>query len=290
MNIGNLIPITPYLLIVVFILSALFKKNKWLVPAIVSFCFSSSPLLFKFIESDIAKQGHFIVGINIGMYASVVITVPLAIYGWILGNKISIAKSIVLSIIALVFNLSVVKTYQYAINKNTKLIKKEISFNCEKLPYHCAIKTKNLEKIPEFKKLGYDIEARDSMSRTPLWYALTNKEAVEKLLKNGAKPDSINIYGETPLATVLVINITPNIEIAQLLINHGANINRTVGFRKKISILNFAIVSKNIPAINFALKNRANPMIPDDYKKTPCQRLLSFSKEQIENLDSYCTQ
>lgn len=287
-NLLNLIPFSPYLLIIILVIRSFFKKEKFINSAILSICFSSIIFIFLTHKSYFISNPNFAIGLNVVIYASIAITIPLSIAGWVIGKKSSFTKTIVIGMIALLCNFSVLQMYMHVLNKNKNLLNQEAKIDCQKLAFHCAIKNNQLDKILELKKSGHDIEARDTLSHTPLWYAINNKNAVKILLENGANPDSFNIYGETPLAYSLVISLTPNLEIAQLLINHGADINRTVGFRKKISILNFAIVNNNINAINFALSNGAITDTPDDYKKTPCQRLKTFAKNQIKNIEKYC--
>ncbi len=278
----------PYFCIIILILWSVLKKEKFFLPSLLAFSFSLSPILFSFIEEDIRAAGNFTVGLKVGLYASIVGTVPLAIFGWYLGKKLTQKWTIILIVLGFFSNLSVVKAYQYMINKNSKLIQKEIVFDCNKLPYHCAIKNNKLDQIVALKKSGFDIEVRDSLSRTPLWYAVENEKAVQLLLENGAKADAFNIYGETPLAHSLVISLTPNFKIAKLLIESGAQINRSVGFRKPISILNFAIVSENYAAVNFALENGADPNVSDGYRRSACQRLEKIKSKITYDWKKIC--
>ncbi len=287
---ATIVPLLPYFLIAGLVLWSFFKKEKWLVPTFLSLSFSSAPLLFILVGEEANRYGNFQVGFEIGKYASVVATIPFAVFGWYLGKKLSIKWAIILSLAGFISNFGVVKVYQYLIKKNAEVLRKEVVFDCQKLPYHCAIKEQKFADIAKLKSLGFDINARDLNSRSALWYGIENEEAVKVLLDNGADPDSFNIYGETPLAFVLVISLRPNLNIAKMLLAHGAEINRSVGFRKKINILNFAIVNKNIEVINFILENGADAQNLDGYRKTPCQRLLKFSAGEIKNLDKYCPQ
>lgn len=282
------IPMLPYVLLTAMVLNAILKKDKWIMSAILGFSFSSGPLFFLLIKDDIDLLGSFNIGYRIGMYASITATLPLAFFGWHLGRRLSLKWSTLLSFIAVLTSLLVVKIYQVMIRTNIQNHKKEIVFDCSHLPYHCAIKGKRLDEIQILKQKGFDINARDPLSRSPLWYGVDNLEVVKVLLENGADPDSFNIYGETPLAYSLVISMRPNLDIARELMKHGALINRAVGFRKKITILNFAIVNKSIDVINFALENGADPNAVDDYKKTPCMRLEKFPSQSIKNLKKYC--
>lgn len=287
-EISNHFLLIPYYLLAILILWSFWKKDKWILSSLLGISFSSTPLFFIFLAKDIEHLKSFRIGLSVGIYASFVATIPILIFGWYLGKKVSNKVGALLFFVGLGLNLLVVKSYQYIVLKNAISLQKEIVFDCEKLPYHCAIRDNELHKIPLLKKSGADINAYDSLTRTPLWYGIKNEKAVEQLLLNGAKADSFNIYGETPLAYTLVISLTPNLNIAKMLISHGAEINRTVGYRKKISILNFAIVNENFDAINFALLNGANPTLDDGYRKTPCQRLLKLPKDKIKNLRKYC--
>lgn len=284
------IPMIPYFVIVGLILWSLWKKDKWVVPTFLALSFASAPLAFVLVGEEASRLGNFQVGFEIGKYASVVATVPFAVFGWYLGKKLSVRLALLLALIGVVLNLAVVKAYQSLIKKNAEILSKEITFDCQKLPFHCAIKENRFDDIATYKNAGHDINARDMSSRSALWYGIENEKAVQMLLSHGADPDSFNIYGETPLAYILVISLRPNLKIAEMLMKSGANINRTVGFRKKISILNFAVVNDNYDAINFALENGADPNFSDGYRKTPCQRLTKMPANKIRNLAKYCSE
>lgn len=285
-----IVPMLPYFLILILVIWSLVKKEKWFISAFLSLSFSCAPLLFVFVGEDAIKYGNFQVGFAIGKYASIVATIPFAVFGWYLGRKLSFRTAFVVATIGFISNFGVVKVYQYLIKRNSETLHKEVVLDCAKLPYHCAIRENKLDEIAKLKKAGFDINVRDFNSRSALWYGVNNAQAVKLLLESGADPDSFNIYGETPLAYSLVISLKPNLEIAKMLLAHGAQINRSVGFRKKINILNFAIVNKNLEVINFILENGADTQNLDGYRKTPCQRLVKFSPGEIKNLDKYCPQ
>lgn len=277
-----------YGLIAVLIAWSLWKKEKWLKSAILALSFSSGSLIFLFVREQLVQYGTFHIGFSVGMYASAFATIPLAAFGWFLGKKLNMRLTLLAAIIGIVLNFLVTQAYQYMIKISADVSKKEIVLDCRKLPYHCAIRDNRLEDISTIKKNGMNIEIRDSLSRSALWYGINNEEAVKLLLENGANPDGFNINSETPLTFVMVLSLKPNLKIAKLLIDHGAQINRTIGFRKKISILNFAIINNNIDVINFALENGADPNFVDGYRKSPCDRLKKMPAGQIKNLNKYC--
>ena len=279
----------PFALVVLLTVWSLIKKEKWVMPAFLGMTFSCGPLLFMAVREQLLRYGNFEVGFQAGMYASLVATLPLAAFGWFLGKKLSTRIAVALALLAIASNYAVVYSYQYMVMTNAEVLKAEVPFKCEETPYHCAIRDNRLGDIAELKKQGKDIEKRDFYSRSPLWYAISNEEAVRVLLENGANPDSFNLKNETPLAFVTVLSLKPNLRIAEMLIKHGANINRTIGFRKRISLLNLAIINGNPDVINFALENGADPNYIDQWKKSPCVRMWKMkNKEQIKNLDKYC--
>lgn len=278
----------PYALTALLLVWSLIKKEKWFLPTIMSLSFSSSTFFFMLVGEEASKQGHFQVGFSIGMYASLVATIPLAWFGWVLAKKFKPIFSAVMIVVALLFNYGVSHAYQYKIKQNALSLKTEVVFDCAKLPYHCAIRENQIEEIPKLKQNGFNIEARDSLSRSALWYGIENEHAVIALLESGANPDGFNMKQETPLGYVMVLSLKPNLNIAKLLIKYGANINRTIGFRKNISILNFAIINGHKDVILFALENGADTKYIDGYKKTACQRFLKMPKEQTLDYKKYC--
>lgn len=282
------IPLIPFYLVAVLIAWSLWKKEKWVASALLALSFSSGAIIFLFVREHSLRFENFEVGYSIGKYVSFVVTIPLAGFGWFLGKKLKMSLAFILATIALALNFSIAYAYQYMIKKNSETLKVQVVFDCAKVPYHCAIRDNKLADIPTLKKSGKDIEARDSLSRSALWYGINNVEAVKALLENGANPDSFNFKAETPLAYVLIMSFEPNMPVAHLLVKHGANINRTIGFRKKISILNAAIVNGKIEVVNFALENGADPNYVDGYRKSPCFRLRNLPSGQIPNLEKYC--
>jgi len=282
------IPLIPFYLVALLIAWSLWKKKKWLLPALLALSFSSVALIFLIVRDLAAIYGNAEIGFAIAMYASPTATIPLVGLGWFIGNKVSKRMGIIIAVMAILLNFFLAFAYRKMVNQNAEILKTTVDFDCSKVPYHCAIRDHRLADIPALKKSGMDIEAHDSSARTALWYGLNDEEAVRVLLENGANPDSFNSKSETPLIHVLVVSLKPNLAVGRLLLKHGAQINRTVGFRKKISILNFAIVNKNIEVINLLLENGADPLFKDGYRKDSCERLKQLPRDQIVNLKKYC--
>lgn len=282
------IPAIPFYLVAVLVGWSLLRKEKWFAPALISLSISSMAIVFLLVRDLTPRFGHVDVGFSIAMYASPAVTIPFVVFGWYLGKKVNLRSAVLISFAGLALNFLLAFVYQNMVKKNAETLKTVDTFDCTKLPYHCAIRDNRLADIPALKNTATNIEAHDSSSRSALWYGINNEAAVKVLLENGANPEGFNHKSETPLAYVLVISLNPNLSVARLLIKHGAKINRTIGFRKKISILNLAIINKNIDVINFALKNGADPHFVDGYKKDACQRLKKMPIDQIQNLKEYC--
>ena len=106
-------------------------------------------------------------------------------------------------------------------------------------------------------KEGADVNARDSLSRTPLHCLLLNKsvtlELVNCLIKNGAKINVRSDNNETPL-DYLFLNKSITIELVNCLIENGADI--TVKDKKnKVPFLYFMYnVAPNIEVAQHLLK------------------------------------
>ena len=285
-----MIPLVPFYLVAVLIAWSLYRKEKWLAPALLALSFSSIALVFLFVRDLTPRSGNVDIGFSVAMYASAAVTIPFGGFGWYLGKKLNMRLALLISIVGLCLNFLMAYAYQHLVKKNSESPKTIDIFDCSKLPYHCAIRDNRLADIPTFKNSEIDIDAHDSSSRTALWYGINNVEAVKVLLENGANPESFNYRSITPLGYVLVVSLNPNLPVARLLIKHGAQINRTIGFRKKISILNVAIINKNIDVINFALENGADPHFVDGFNKDACERLKKMPMDQIINLTKYCPQ
>jgi hypothetical protein len=282
------IPMVPFYLVALLVGWSLFRKEKWLAPTLLALSFSSLAVVCLFVRNLIPNLGHVDVVFSIAMYASPAVTISFVVFGWYLGKKVNLRTAIIVSIVGLSLNFLMAYAYQYMVRKNVEDFKTVETFDCSKLPFHCAIRDNRLSDIPALKNSGINIEEHDPSNRSALWYGINNESAVKVLLENGANPESFNQKSETPLAYVLVISFNPNLAVARLLIKHGAQINRTIGFRKKVSILNLAIINKNIDVINFALENGADSHFVDGYKKDACQRLKKMPMDQITNLKKHC--
>lgn len=79
-------------------------------------------------------------------------------------------------------------------------------------------------RVKEILGTDVDLNARDEMGSTALWWAATKGpvKLVELLLEKGANVDAKDNYGETPLMKAC---INSKIDIAKLLIEKGADVD-----------------------------------------------------------------
>jgi len=95
-------------------------------------------------------------------------------------------------------------------------------FEAERL--HRAARDGALSEISRLASEGFDIDAFDDLSRTPLHYAVEDEryQAAELLIELGADVNSHDeeMIGETPLSLAVQGNYS---EMVELLLKHGAN-------------------------------------------------------------------
>ena len=120
---------------------------------------------------------------------------------------------------------------------------------------------------------GADVHASDKKNNTPLHHAVSDGsvKGVKLLLAHGASANAQNIDGWTPLAlttehtrlpapnifSTKTISVPSCLEIAQTLINAGADINKTLNNGATPLIL--AVENKNIELAKLLVKHGANP-------------------------------
>jgi len=107
-------------------------------------------------------------------------------------------------------------------------------------------------------------------------------DLVEMLLEMGANTEIQNPRGETPLYLACSININ----IVELLLRYGAEINKIIRFGGD-TVLSKAISNENIKMIKLLLDNDANPNLGDDKNNTPLQVAASNRNDINTELRKY---
>lgn len=114
-----------------------------------------------------------------------------------------------------------------------------------------------------FKKLieaGADVDVQNNMKNTPLSVAVDHDEPklVRILIDAGADVDPKNIYKITPFMSAIEKD-NPNIEIAEMLLEHGANIDHQ-DINGQTALLR-VVLHGTRTGINFLMIHNANPFI-----------------------------
>ena len=91
-------------------------------------------------------------------------------------------------------------------------------------PLHCVASSGYVQFAQTLLDNGAKVNAQETNGYTPLYWA-ESKEMVKLLLKNGAKVNIRNAGGWTPLHIALMSPNHAKLEVVELLIQYGADVN-----------------------------------------------------------------
>lgn len=109
------------------------------------------------------------------------------------------------------------------------------------------------------------------------WYeAILNKDTatLSQMLDSGYDP---NVQDENGRTALMVAVIKKNIEIAKLLIQHGADLNKQDDIAE-LSALHFAVQSNSYELTKLLLENQAEVEIEDVNGNTPLSDAVFYSR------------
>jgi len=139
-------------------------------------------------------------------------------------------------------------------------------------PLHYACREGNIEIVEFLIKNGADVNIKNRYSTLyPLFEALCllNKRKtfliIKLLIDNGADINSVDSFGNTLLHHAVE---QENIDLIELLIALGCNINRTLRYDKD-TVLHYAYFQKNLNIISKLIESGANQNIFNIYNKIP---------------------
>jgi len=115
-------------------------------------------------------------------------------------------------------------------------------------------------------------DRRREFGATALHVACRNNkvDVIRVLLENGADPNSVDDFGQTPLIELMLMENDGNVSAAiELLLEHGADINAKDD--EDTTALMYACLSKNKNAVDVLLENRADIHLRDNTGKTALQ-------------------
>jgi len=115
-------------------------------------------------------------------------------------------------------------------------------------------------------------DRRREFGATALHVACRNNkvDVIRVLLENGADPNSVDDFGQTPLIELMLMENDGNVTAAiELLLEHGADINAKDS--EDTTALMFACLSNNKNAVDVLLENRADIHLRDFMGRTALQ-------------------
>ena len=255
-----------------------FKLGKNPSSLLLSLSLSSGAAVFFSIRQFGSWFGGADIGFGLLMMFSPIITLPLAIAGYHWGRSLKLEKAAWISLISLATWCGLALLYNTSVGLRERAFHQKSELNCQVLPYHCALREGRISDLARIRESSARLkglealEAQDGWGNTPLLAGIHQPEAARTLLSLGANPNAIGQDGAPPLALVLTETSTPQLDIAQLLLSRGAEVNRLYGRGKKMTLLNAAVTRKDEKVIEFLLSNGANPTIQDDYGMDACAR------------------
>lgn len=139
-----------------------------------------------------------------------------------------------------------------------------------------------IEKVKERLNNGENPNVETVHKHSPVYTAITmpehdmegkNKEMLILLLKAGAKPDSQDEDGRTPLH---ISAMYQNLDMIKILLKHGADVNKADSSGE--TAIMFAAYTGDLDVVQFLLKHGASPNI-----KTPYGSTLLTAAEESKN-------
>ncbi|XP_065072849.1 transient receptor potential channel pyrexia isoform X2 [Ochlerotatus camptorhynchus] len=133
-------------------------------------------------------------------------------------------------------------------------------------PLHCAASCGSIESIALLMTKGIDINAGIE-KHSALHYAVqrNSKQCVEFLLKNGADPNTPQVYTQTPLH---VAAANAYVECMELLLKYGADARSQYG-QKKITSLHLAASENYLDCVKLLIQSGADIDARNRDQQTP---------------------
>src|SRR5438552_75639 len=122
--------------------------------------------------------------------------------------------------------------------------------------------TRYIETVDLLLRAGAKPDTADDHGVTPLARACENTSVgvVEKLLEAGGDPNAAQTSGQTPL---MIAARTGNVQVVKALLAHGANVN-AVTTETTNSALMWAVAGRHPDVVRVLIEAQANVHVPTD--------------------------
>lgn len=168
-------------------------------------------------------------------------------------------------------------------------------------PLHAAARDGDLNGFKQSLLVCHQINSPDDKGKSLLYYAAQsfNDELTKLIFRAGAQPsqDEKNellriVTHQVPRTSMYVEKINQFSEsrknIIELLITHGADVNAVMDLDTGRTLLHEAVLHKDVAAIKFLLKHKANTHLADDCGLTPIDLAhLLQNQEVVETFDDH---
>ena len=147
---------------------------------------------------------------------------------------------------------------------------------------HMAVQIDNPNILSMCLKLGSDVNALNNDDETPIFYAIRAGiyNNVLKLINNRANIDQNNINGETPFI-ISCLTDKRSINIVRLLVDNGADINKT---KDNKTILQILLTKKDIRVVDEEIRTYLQNIKIKELGIDMNKKLSEEETEKLENI------
>lgn len=180
------------------------------------------------------------------------------------------AGTVVLLVVSFIYFLP--QLYLHTENSNFEKLRLKSALDCDLMPLHCLLDDNDMQGIENYIRSGRNLELKDNWGQSAMLWALRNNKVdpVPMLLEAGADPNTSDEKGISILYQALAWD---NYEVADQLIEHGADIDLLNGFEYPETILHHCVMKNKPTCVEYLLRQGADRHIRDSFGYTVFDRV-----------------